>query len=290
MNANKITTSAALAAGLLGSAALAQAAEYANVVSATPVMQSVAAPRQECAQGEQIVRQQPSGGGALIGAIVGGVLGNQFGHGVGRAAATGLGVVAGSAVGNNVEAANGGTATVPVRSCRTVGAYENRVVGYDVVYDYNGQRYTTRLPRDPGSRLAIDVRPAAAPLDRAGPPATYGAVPPASYGAVPPATYGAVPPATYGAVPSVQYDTPAYVDSPTYVQSAPTYYEQAPVYVERAPSYYAPWYYAPSYYYGPSAYVAPAVIGLGLGYWAGRSWYSGYRGGYRGDNGRPYRH
>ena len=278
MNTNKFTTFAALAAGLLGSAALAQAAEYANVVSATPVMQSVAAPRQECAQGEQIVRQQPSGGGALIGAIVGGVLGNQFGHGVGRAAATGLGVVAGSAVGNNVEAANGGTATVPVRSCRTVGAYENRVVGYDVVYDYNGQRYTTRLPRDPGSRLAIDVRPAAAPLDRAGPPATY----------------GAVPPATYGAVPPVQYDTPAYVDSPTYVQSAPTYYEQAPVYVERAPSYYAPAYYAPSYYapsyyYGPAAYVAPAIIGLGLGYWAGRGWHSGYRSGYRGDNGHPYR-
>lgn len=262
MNATQIATSAALAAGLLGTAALAHAAEYADVVSATPVMQSVTAPRQECAQGEQIVRQQPSGGGALIGAIVGGVLGNQFGHGVGRAAATGLGVVAGSAVGNNVEAANGGTAVVPVRSCRTVSAYENRVVGYDVVYDYNGQRYTTRLPRDPGPRLAIDVRPAATPLDRVGPPATY----------------GAVPPTTYGAVPPVQYEAPAYVDSPIYVQSAPTYYEQAPVYVERAPSYY----------YGPPAYVGPAVIGLGLGYWVGRSWHSGYRGGYRGDYGHHH--
>ena len=272
MNATRITTSAALAAGLLGSTALAQAAEYANVVSATPVMQSVASPRQECAQGEQLVRQQPSGGGALIGAIVGGVLGNQFGHGVGRAAATGLGVVAGSAVGNNVEAANGGTAVLPVRSCRTVSAYENRVIGYDVVYDYNGQRYSTRLPRDPGPRLAIDVRPAAAPLDRAGPPATYGAVPPATYGAVPPVQYQT----------PAYIDSPSYVDSPTYVQSAPTYYEQAPVYVERAPSYYAP------SYYGPSTYVAPAVIGLGLGYWAGRSWHSGYRGGYRGDYGRHH--
>ena len=254
MHAMKITTPLALAASLFGAATGAQAAQYANVVSATPVTQQIAMPRQECADSEQIVRQQPSGGGALIGAIVGGVLGNQFGHGVGRAAATGFGVVAGSAVGNNVEAANGGTAAVPVRRCRTVSAYESRVVGYDVVYDYNGQRYTTRTASDPGQRLAIDVRPAATPLDRAGPITTYGAVPPAS-----------------------SYDAaPVYSEQPAYVQAPPAYYAApAPVYYESAPTYYGP------SYYGPGAYVAPAVVGLGIGYWVGRSWHSGYRGGYR---------
>lgn len=246
MNASRMSTLAALAAGLLGAAAGAHAAEYANVVSATPVMQSVGSPRQECVQGAQVVQQQPSGAGALIGAIVGGVAGNQFGHGVGRAAATGLGVVAGSAIGNNVEAGNAGTATVPVERCRTVNGYENRVVGYDVVYDYNGQRYTTRLPRDPGPKLAIDVRPAAAaPLDRVGPPATYGAVPPQTYD-------------SYG-------EAPAYAQGPAYYAPAPAYYAGSP------------------YYYGVPAYVGPAVIGLGLGYWAGRSWHGGgyYHGGYR---------
>ena len=256
MNAPKNTTRAAVLAGLAGAALAAHAAEYAQVVSATPVTSSVAVPRQECADVPQVVQQQPSGGGALIGALVGGVVGNQFGHGLGRAAATGLGVVAGSAIGNNVEANNGAAATVVSRRCRTVSAYDNRVVGYDVVYDYNGQRYTTRLPRDPGPRLAIDVRPAAtAPLDRVGPPQGHSA---------------------YAAVP------PAYVEEPrpTYVAPAPapsySYYDQAPV------SYYAP---APVYY-GPGAYVGPAIIGAGIGYWVGSSWHRGYRHGYYGGRGR----
>src|SRR5215204_4708543 len=178
-----LTTSLAAAASavLLGAAAPAFAVEYAHVVSATPVTDSVAAPRQECADTAQTVQQPPTGAGALIGAIAGGVVGNQFGHGFGRAAATGLGAVAGSAIGNNVEANANPPTTVPVRRCHNVNAYESRVVGYDVVYEYNGQRYTTRLPNDPGARLAIDVRPTAgAPLDSVGPPTSYGAVPPTS--------------------------------------------------------------------------------------------------------------
>jgi outer membrane lipoprotein SlyB len=49
------------------------------------------------------IRQQNSGGGAVLGAIIGGLIGNQFGHGSGRAAATAAGVVAGAAVGNSAE-------------------------------------------------------------------------------------------------------------------------------------------------------------------------------------------
>lgn len=52
------------------------------------------------------IRQQSSGGGAVIGAIIGGLIGNQFGHGSGRAAATAAGVVAGAAVGNATEENN----------------------------------------------------------------------------------------------------------------------------------------------------------------------------------------
>ena len=240
---------AAASAALLGATASAGAAEYANVVSATPVTSSVSAPRQDCFQGEQVVQPQPSGAGAVIGAIAGGVIGNQFGHGFGRAAATGLGAVAGSAIGNNVEANANPPTAVPVRRCRTVNGYENRVVGYDVVYEYNGQRYTTRLPSDPGPRLAIDIRPAGnAPLDRVGPPATYGAVPPAYAQTVP------------------SYD------------AAPAYYDAAPAYYDAPPAYYSP---APVYYSAPY-YVAPAAIGLGIGYWLGSSWHSGYRPGWQG--------
>ena len=252
------SAAAASVVAVFGLAANASAAEYARVVSSTPVSNSVSVPRQECAEVQQIVQQQPSGAGALIGAIAGGVLGNQIGHGFGRAAATGVGVVAGSAIGNNVEANANPPTAVPVQRCRTVSSYQNRVVGYDVVYEYNGQRYTTRLPNDPGSSLAIDIRPAAAPLDRVGPPSGYAAVPPA------------------------YVDAPTYIQAPpVYVESAPTYYAQAPVYYG-SPAYYAP---APAYYGGPAYYtpnyVAP-VIGLGIGYWIGSTWNRGYRGGFGG--------
>ncbi|HSC62509.1 MAG TPA: glycine zipper 2TM domain-containing protein [Caldimonas sp.] len=233
---------AAASAVLLGASATAGAAEYANVVSATPVAESVAVPRQDCVQSEQLVRAQPSGAGAVIGAIAGGVIGHQFGHGFG----TGVGAVAGAAVGNGVEANANPPQSVPVQRCRSVNAYESRVVGYDVVYEYRGQRYTTRLPNDPGPRLAVDVRPtAAAPLDRVGPPASYGTVPPA------------------------------------YAQAAPSYSEAPSTYYDAPPAYYAP---APVYYsapYGVPYYVAPAAIGLGIGYWIGSTWHRGYRhGGY----------
>jgi uncharacterized protein YcfJ len=239
---SKTSLAAAASAALLGVALPAGAAEYARVISSTPVTGSVAAPRQECSEGAQLVRQQPSGAGAVIGAIAGGVLGNQFGHGFGRAAATGLGAVAGSAIGNNVEANASPPAAVPVRSCRTVSGYENRVVGYDVVYEYNGQRYTTRLPNDPGARLAIDVRPVGdTQPERSGPSASYGAVPPA------------------------------------YAQVAPSY-DAAPVYYDAAPAYYAPApVYYPAPYYAAPYYVAPAAIGFGIGYWAGHGWHHGYR-------------
>ena len=116
MNTIKISACAAACAALLGGAGVANAAEYANVISATPVSGSVPVPRQACADGEQVVQQPPSGAGALVGAIVGGVIGNQFGPGFGRAAATGLGVVAGSAIGNQAEVNNNPATAVPVRA------------------------------------------------------------------------------------------------------------------------------------------------------------------------------
>ena len=248
----KTVTAVAACAALLGAAASAGAAEYATVISAAPVTGSVAAPRHDCVRGEQIVQQPPSGAGALVGAIAGGVIGNQFGHGFGKAAATGLGAVAGSAIGNNVEASANPPTAVPVQRCRTVNGYESTVVGYDVVYEYNGQRYTTRLPRDPGPRLAIDIRPAgAAAIDRVAPPASYRAVPPA-----------------YAAAPAYSEPAPRDGDAPVY------YDDPAPVYPAR---YYAP---APAYYGAPYyAPIAAPAIGVGIGYWIGSTWHRGYYGG-----------
>ena len=152
---------AAAVTGLVPCAAsAAPVPEMATVISSTPVSAQVPVPRQQCVQGEQYVQQAPSGVGAVIGAIAGGVLGNSVGGGFGRAAATGLGVVAGSVVGNQVEANGNPVSAVPVQRCQTVTTYENRVVGYDVTYEYAGQRYSTRMARDPGRQFAVDVRPA----------------------------------------------------------------------------------------------------------------------------------
>jgi outer membrane lipoprotein SlyB len=48
------------------------------------------------------IENEPNGTGALIGGILGGVTGNQFGKGNGKTALTVLGVVAGAAVGSQM--------------------------------------------------------------------------------------------------------------------------------------------------------------------------------------------
>ena len=193
---------AAAALGLAGAAASAHAAEYAQVVSAAPVTVNVPTMRQVCSESRQYVQQRPSGAGALLGAIAGGVIGHNLGNGFGRAATTGIGAVVGSVIGDNVEANANPVDVVPVRRCQVVSAYENRTVGYDVMYEYAGQRYSTRMARDPGAQVAVSVQPADA--SGAGVPtpiAGNDVAPPA------PADTAAPPPVYYQPVPrTVYYD------------------------------------------------------------------------------------
>jgi len=202
---------AAAVATTFGGTWAAHAAELATVVSSTPVIVSVMVPRQQCSDGQQLVQQRPSGAGAVLGAIAGGVIGHNVGNGFGRAAATGIGAVAGAVVGDQVEAANTPVTEVPLRRCQTVSSYENRTVGYDVVYDYAGQRYSTRMARDPGSQFAVSVQPAEgglpAPLD-----AGRDGTPVPAYAAAPQSVY-------YAPAPQTVYYAPApyYAPYPYYV-------------------------------------------------------------------------
>ena len=91
------------------------------------------------------------------------------------------------------------------------------------------------------------------------------------------AYYDAPPARYYDAPPARYYDAPParYYEAPSYYEPAPRYYSSpAPVYYEPAPVYYAPRYYVP-----------PVVVGLGLGWIAGRHTNGGgphyYRGGHR---------
>jgi uncharacterized protein YcfJ len=219
-----------LPALLMAASATALAAEYGTVISSTPVTAQVAVPQQECWDEQQVVQQRSSGAGALVGAIIGGAVGNGVGAGLGRAAATGLGVVAGAAIGDQAEANSYPPVATTVRRCQNASRLENRVVGYDVVYEYNGQRYSARMPQDPGQRIALDVTVAPA-----------GSVPPSS----------SLPP-------------PVYVPS----QRAPVYAPQPVVYAP-APAYYYGG-YGGTYYGGPSVVVVPRIVIGGTwrhGYW-----------------------
>ena len=144
------------AMGVLAAAGgVAHAQEVGRVLSATPVIQQVAVPRQVCSV--QQVSAQPSGGGAVVGAIVGGLIGNQIGHGSGRAAATLLGTFGGAAIGNNADAQN--AQAQAVQHCTTQMSYENRTVAYNVVYEFGGKQYNVQMPHDPGPTIQLRVTP-----------------------------------------------------------------------------------------------------------------------------------
>jgi outer membrane lipoprotein SlyB len=76
------------------------------------------------------VASRQTGGGAVLGAVLGAAIGNQIGAGSGRAAATGLGLVGGAVIGNNIESRNRGDNEI----FRVGVRYDNGAVGQ---FDYH---------------------------------------------------------------------------------------------------------------------------------------------------------
>ena len=158
------TLALSLMAGL-GMSLTAQAQEVGNVLSRTPVYQQVAVPRQVCTQTQVSVPGQTSGAGALMGAVAGGAIGNGVGKGEGRALATMIGVIGGALAGDKVEGPQAAQ-TQTHQTCTTQQVYENRLMGYNVVYEFAGKQYTVQLPKDPGPTIKLQITPiSAAPLE-----------------------------------------------------------------------------------------------------------------------------
>lgn len=143
-------------AALAAIATAANADEFARVVSAAPLVQQIAVPRQVCTQQQVETQPSKSGLGAILGAVAGGALGNQVGHGGGRAVATAVGAVGGAVLGNNIEGTPPGQVQT-VQNCHTETVYENRVNGYTVQYEYAGRQYTTQMPYQPGDSIKVRV-------------------------------------------------------------------------------------------------------------------------------------
>lgn len=148
--------------------------DYARVLNVEPVMRyvTVTTPVRECWDDERTytTNRYNSGkaGKALFGAILGGVIGHQFGSGTGNDAATVAGALIGAGVANNATKNEPDYYTTrytrPIRRCETTyqSHREERIDGYEVIYAYNGRKYATTTPFDPGKRIRIrvDVRPA----------------------------------------------------------------------------------------------------------------------------------
>ena len=274
----------------MGFAAFGVAAqEVGTVVSSTPVVQQVAV----CGQG-YVARPGPTtGGGAVIGALAGAAIGSTVGGGVGQAAAIGLGAVAGGAVGNSIEAHNNARM---VPTCATPVSYENRTVGYNVTYEYNGRQYQAQLPVDPGRTIQVrvtrtgEVRPVAR-LYRTGPVAGGAPVtaPPMQYAQQQPQMqyqYQQQPQQQYQQHPQMQYQQqmpaqPMQMPDPArnYGEAVPPEQERQGVNTSATESgnavmfgygnpygygYGYPAYGYPAYGYPGYAYGAPVVYGAAV--------------------------
>ncbi len=130
---------------------------YAQVLRVDPIYDLVRTrqPEERC-DGRTYRDGGDPTGGTVIGAIVGAAIGNQVGKGDGRKAATVAGAVAGGAIGRSIDK-NNGSATRP--GCRVVEVEreQRQVVGFDVEYQYKGEKYMSRLAYDPGNRLRVRV-------------------------------------------------------------------------------------------------------------------------------------
>lgn len=165
------------AVALTACASAAQATVQAKVVSATPVVAQVAVPHEVCSNVQQVVPQRASGMGALLGAVVGAAAGHGVGAGGGKAAATGIGMIAGAVVGDRIESNSNPPQVQTVRQCQEQTSYENRVVAYNVVYEYGGQQYQTQMAQKPGRTISVEVEvtpsDATLPPQQSEPPVQY---------------------------------------------------------------------------------------------------------------------
>ncbi|MDR0781802.1 MAG: glycine zipper 2TM domain-containing protein [Pseudomonadales bacterium] len=170
------TALAAFAALVLSACATAQPGAYdvyeqARVLASTPVYQAVQTqqPRQECWE-EQVQYQSQAPQSAtpgLLGALIGGALGNAVGnHKTNKQVGTVVGAIIGGSIGSDIGRNRGAGSAYQIETverCRTVYAnvQQEKLVGYDVRYSYNGVQRTVRMPYDPGAsvRVRVDVEP-----------------------------------------------------------------------------------------------------------------------------------
>lgn len=136
--------------------------QYAQVVSATPIKETVKTPRKEC-RNVTVTHRRPVQDenrltGSVLGAVAGGVIGHQFGGGRGKDVATVVGALGGGYAGNQVQGAmqERDTYTSTQQRCKTVYDKSEKMLGYDVTYKIGDQQGKIRMANDPGTQIPLD--------------------------------------------------------------------------------------------------------------------------------------
>lgn len=169
---NRIIVATALL-GLAGSSWAETNYEYAPVVESRPIYQvvEVSTPQEQCWEEEVAVdyrrRNEGSSTPVIVSTILGGAIGNAVGHNKSnkRVGAV-LGAVLGHSIGRDIVRSNSQSGTRQyevVQRCQTVYEEheEERLIGYQVTYLYNGEERSIRTDSDPGDqiRLRVNVQP-----------------------------------------------------------------------------------------------------------------------------------
>ena len=96
--------------------------------------------------------------GAVLGAVIGGILGHQVGGGSGKDVATGIGVLAGAAIGSNTGRGDSDqqVVTTPnVQRCSRDPS-QARAAYWDVAYNFRGQEYRVQMTQAPGRTVTVN--------------------------------------------------------------------------------------------------------------------------------------
>jgi uncharacterized protein YcfJ len=142
--------------------------DYAPVLAVEPILKTitVSTPREECWQ-EQVVyevqdKRRNNAVGTVMGGVLGGAIGNAVGHKksnkrVGAVVGAVLGATLGNAIASSDDQPAAGRRYASEERCRVYqdSHSEQRVVGYEVRYQYQDQTYTTVMDKDPGDTIRV---------------------------------------------------------------------------------------------------------------------------------------
>ncbi|CCU53651.1 glycine zipper 2TM domain-containing protein [Salmonella enterica] len=121
--------------------------QYAQVISAKPIKETVKTPRQECRNvtvtHRRPVQDENRIAGSVLGAVAGGVIGHQFGGGY-----------AGNQIQGSMQESD--TYTTTQQRCKTVYDKSEKMLGYDVTYKIGDQQGKIRMDKDPGTQIPLD--------------------------------------------------------------------------------------------------------------------------------------